>query len=143
MSRYLYALRFALSRQASAYGFTLIVWSTGALASWELGSPGPVDVFAFLGGALVAMSSAVAFAFGPWRPFKEQQPFRRPFSGMHVPSVPVAAAAGFGVTAAVGGAAGYFFASFVAVAVYEASLAGELALAVAPPPEGGPEEPPS
>jgi hypothetical protein len=45
-SRYLRALRFALSHQANAYGFTLVVWGTGALAIWQLGKPDPGEVFA-------------------------------------------------------------------------------------------------
>ncbi|HEY1564085.1 MAG TPA: hypothetical protein VGF72_05315 [Gaiellaceae bacterium] len=52
MSRYLHALRFALSNQANAYGFTLVVWGTGSLAIWQLGKPDPADVFAYLGGRL-------------------------------------------------------------------------------------------
>ena len=85
-ARYLYALRFALSSQANAYGFTLVIWGTGALATWQLGQPDPADVFAYLGGALVAVSLIVALVFGVRRPFEENEPPRRPFSAMHLAS---------------------------------------------------------
>lgn len=132
MDGYRHALRFALSRQANAYGFTLVVWGTGALAIWELGKPGPADVFAFIGGALVSISLIVAAVFGVRQPFRVEQPPRRPFSAMHLPSVPAAVAAGWGLTVAVGGVAGFFVAAAVAVAVYQLLLSLEVAFALTP-----------
>lgn len=132
MGAYRRALRFALSGQSNAYGFTLVVWGTGALAISELGMPGPAGIFAFIGGALVSMSLIVAVVFGVWRPFRVEPPPRRPFSAMHLPSVPAAMAAGWGLTAVLGGVAGYFLAALVAVAVYELGLGLEIVLALAP-----------
>lgn len=131
-SRHLHALRFALSRQANAYGFTPVIWGTGALATWQLGKPGPADVFAYLGGALLSVSAIVAAAFGLRRPFRQGEPSRRPFSAMHVPSVPAAVAAGWRLTMLVGGAGGFFLAAFVGAGLYQALLAGEVAAALAP-----------
>lgn len=132
VARYLHALRFALSNQANAYGFTLVIWGSGALCMWQLGEPDPAAVFAFLGGALVSISLIVAFVFGLWRPFEEIEPPRRPFSAMHLASAPAAAAAGWASTLLVGGVGGFFVAAFVAVAIYQLLLAGEVALALAP-----------
>jgi hypothetical protein len=131
-ARYLYALRFALSNQANAYGFTLVVWGTGALATWQLGQPDPADVFAYLGGALVGVSLIVALVFGVRRPFEEDEPPRRPFSAMHLASAPAAAAGGWALTLAVGGAGGFFMSAFVAVVVYQVLLAVEVGAALAP-----------
>jgi hypothetical protein len=132
LSRYLHALRFALGNQANAYGFTLVVWGTGALATWQLGKADPVDVFAYLGGALVSVSLIVAVAFGISRPFETPEPPRRPFSAMHLASAPAAAAAGWALTLLLGGFAGFFLAAFLAVGIYQLLLAVEIAVALAP-----------
>jgi hypothetical protein len=132
MSRYLHALRFALSNQANAYGFTLVVWGTGALATWQLGKPDPADVFAYLGGALVSISLIVAVVFGIWHPFETPEQPRRPFSAMHLASAPAAAAAGWALTLLLGGYGGFFVAAFLAVGIYQLLLAVEIALALAP-----------
>ncbi len=71
------ALRFALSRQASAYGFTLIVWGTGAVAASRLGGPDPTEAFAYVGGALTAAVLVVLFAFGVSSVLGEHEPRRR------------------------------------------------------------------
>jgi hypothetical protein len=132
LARYLHALRFALANQANAYGFTLVVWGTGALAIWQLGKPDPADVFAYLGGALVAVSLIVAVVFGIWHPFETPEPPRRPFSAMHLASAPAAAAAGWALTLLLRGFGGFFVAAFLAVGIYQLLLAAEIALAFAP-----------
>ncbi|MGH3002647.1 MAG: hypothetical protein ACRDM1_08325 [Gaiellaceae bacterium] len=132
MGGYQQALRFALSRQANAYGFTLVVWGTGALATWELGKPDPADVFAFVGGVLVSISLIVGLVFGIRQPFRVDEPPRRPFSAMHLPSVPAAIASGWGLTLLVDGVAGFFVSGLVAVALYQLLLALEVAFALVP-----------
>lgn len=129
---YLRALRFALSQQANAYGFTLVVWGTGALASWQLGKPDPADIFAYVAGGLMSISVIVALVFGIVRPFQGEEPRRRPFSAMHLPSVPAAMAAGWGATLLLQGVAGFFAAAAAAVGLYQLLLAVEVALALAP-----------
>jgi hypothetical protein len=134
VSRYLHALRFALSNQANAYGFTLVVWGTGALAIWQLGKPDPADVFAYLGGALVSISLIVGVVFGIWRPFEAPEPPRRPFSAMHLASAPAAVAGGWALTLVLVGAWGFFLAAFLAVGIYQLLLGVEVAVALAPRP---------
>lgn len=132
MRRYLQALRSALTDQANAYGFTLVVWSTGALAIWQLGKPDPAEVFAYLGGALLSVSLIVALLFGVRRPIEEPERPRRPFSAMHFASTPAATAAGWVLTLPVSGVAGFFVAAFAAVGVYQLLLAAEVAAALVP-----------
>lgn len=139
ISRYGHALRFALDRQANAYGFTLVIWGTGALATWQLGNPDPADVFAYLGGALLSVVLIVTAAFGLRRPFRQDEPSRRPFSALHLPSVPAAVAAGWGLTTLVGGVGGFFLAGFVGAGLYQVLLAAEVAAALAPGGDGGSE----
>ena len=129
------ALRFALTRQASAYGFTLIVWGTGEIAASRLGGPDPLEVLAFAGGALAAAVLIVVLAFGISTALRAREPRRRAYSAMHVPSVPAAIGSGWGVVLLLGGPGGYFVAAFTAVLVYESLLSVEIGLAtIGPPP---------
>ena len=137
ISGYLHALRVALSRQADAYGFTLVVWGTGALAVWQLGKPDPADVFAYVGGALLSISLIVALVFGVWRPFRQGKPPRRAFSAMHLLSVPAAIAAGWGLSTLLRDTGGFFAAAFAAVGLYQALLSAEIAAALTAEDESG------
>lgn len=58
---------------------------------------------------------------------------RRAYSAMHLPSVPIAMAAGWSMTLALGGWAGYLMAGFLAVLLYEAVLSLEILLALISP----------
>lgn len=128
MNPYLHSLRFALSGQASAYGFTLIIWGTGALAVYQLGPPNPAEVFSYVGGALAAAVLTIAGAFGIRRTIREEAPERRAYSAMHLPSVPIAMIAGWSVTHLFVGWAGFFTAGFIAVLLYELLLSLEIVL---------------
>jgi hypothetical protein len=128
VNTYLHSLRFALSGQASAYGFTLIIWGTGALAVYQLGQPDPAEVFSYVGGALVAAVLIIAVAFGVRNILREDEPRRRAYSAMHLPSVPIAMLAGWAVTHVLVGWAGFFMAGFVAVLLYELLLSVEIVL---------------
>lgn len=128
VNTYLHSLRFALSGQASAYGFTLIIWGTGALAVYQLGQPDPAEVFSYVGGALVAAVLVIAGAFGVRNTIREETPRRRAYSAMHLPSVPLAMIAGWSVTHVLVGWAGFFMAGFVAVLLYELLLSLEIVL---------------
>ena len=57
-------LRGVVSSSASAYGYTLTIWSTGAMLSHFYGPPSPPKVFFFLGGAVLAFALVGVLAFG-------------------------------------------------------------------------------
>lgn len=133
MNSYLHSLRFALNAQASAYGFTLTIWGTGALAMYQLGRPGPAEVFGYVGGALIAAVLVIAGAFGVRGLLREDAPDRRAFSAMHLPSIPIAMLGGWSVTFLLRGWAGYLGAGFVAVLLYELVLALEMVLGLVRP----------
>lgn len=135
VSLYLDSLRFAFSGQASAYGFTLVIWGTGALAISQIGTPDPVEVFCYVAGALAAAVLIVAVAFGFRASLRAEEPERRAHSAMHLLSVPSAMAAGWSVTVALGGWAGYLMAGFIAVLLYEALLSLEIVVALTGPPK--------
>jgi hypothetical protein len=133
VSRYRRALHFSFARQANAYGFTLTVWGTGAIAIWELGEPGPGDVFAFVGGALTGVVLVAVAVIGVREPVRADPPTRRGHSTLHLGSVPAALASGWGVSAALSGTAGFFLATLAAVAVFEVVIGLEIELGLVEP----------
>ena len=64
LGRYRTDLRGVVGSSASAYGYTLTIWSTGTMLSYFHGSPNPPVVLLFLGGAVVAFALVGGMAFG-------------------------------------------------------------------------------
>ena len=62
--RYRSDLRGVVGSSATAYGYTLTVWSTGMILSHAYGPPSPPEVFAFFGGAVLAFALVGVVAFG-------------------------------------------------------------------------------
>lgn len=55
-----------LRSESSAYGYTLTIWGAGALLMHAYGTPNALEVFAYVGGALVGFGVLSWFAFeGP------------------------------------------------------------------------------
>jgi hypothetical protein len=63
-SRYREDLRSVVGSSASAYGYTLTVWSTGMVLSHAYGPPNPPEVFSFFCGAVLAFALVGVLAFG-------------------------------------------------------------------------------
>lgn len=85
-----------MSSESKAYGFTLVVWATGALAMSEQGPPGRSGVLAYLGGLLGGMLLIVLVAFGhPGHSLRGHQLRRYAGGAIHVLSVGTAVAAGW------------------------------------------------
>jgi hypothetical protein len=62
--RYRSDLRNVVGSSASAYGYTLTVWSTGMVLSHAYGLPSPPQVLSFFAGAVVAFALVGMLAFG-------------------------------------------------------------------------------
>ena len=62
--RYRIDLRNVVGSSASAYGYTLTVWSSGMVLSHADGLPNPLEVFSFFAGAVLAFAFVGALAFG-------------------------------------------------------------------------------
>ena len=62
--RYRSDLRNVVGSSASAYGYTLTVWSTGMILSHAYGPPNPPEVFSFFAGAVLAFALVGILAFG-------------------------------------------------------------------------------
>jgi hypothetical protein len=64
LSRYRSDLRNVVGSSASAYGYTLTVWSTGMVLSYAYGPPSPPLVVSFFLGAVLGFAVVGALAFG-------------------------------------------------------------------------------
>lgn len=64
VGRYRSDLRNAIGASASAYGYTLTVWSTGMVLSHAYGPPSPPLVFSFISGAVLGFAVVGVLAFG-------------------------------------------------------------------------------
>lgn len=64
LGRYRSDLRNVLGSSASAYGYTLTVWSTGMVLSHAYGPPSPPLVFSFFLGAVLGFALAGMMAYG-------------------------------------------------------------------------------
>ena len=62
--RYRKDLSNVVGSSASAYGYTLTVWSSGMVLSHAYGLPAPPEVFSFFGGAVLAFALVGVVAFG-------------------------------------------------------------------------------
>jgi hypothetical protein len=62
--RYHSALRQTVVSSAFPYGYTLTIWTSGAVLSHARGLPTTVDAFLFMGGALIGFASVALIAFG-------------------------------------------------------------------------------
>jgi hypothetical protein len=102
------ALGTAVASETRAYGFTLLVWSTGALTTADQGLPTTGEVFAFLCGALLAMAIVVLVAFGgPMRRWTTSREPHYAFGAIHIASLAVGTACGWGVCLVLGGWAAF------------------------------------
>ena len=64
LGQYRSDLRNVVGSSASAYGYTLTIWSTGMVLSHAYGPPSPPQVFSFFLGAVVGFAVVGILAFG-------------------------------------------------------------------------------
>ncbi|HJT38504.1 MAG TPA: hypothetical protein VJ818_08775 [Actinomycetota bacterium] len=133
------ALRVAIEHEASAYGFALVIWTTGQLSITARGEPGRAGAVSFVGGALAAMIVTLLVSFGgPTHAWHTENPRRFAFGGVHVLSVSTAIAVGwFAASALHGKAAAFATSGFVATLVYQIVLGIEVFLSMTGPDEPG------
>lgn len=120
----------ALRAGAKAYGFTLVIWTTGALAISEQGVPRASEALAYLGGALLGMALIVAASFGGLRSTSGDVGLvRRAYGAIHVLSVVAGVLTGWLLAAVLDGVLSFLAASFAAVVIYNL-LALEVAFSI-------------
>jgi hypothetical protein len=128
--RYRPALRTAVAASAAPYGYTLTVWTSGAVLSHARGIPSAGDALLFLVGAVGAYALIGGLAFGGFSEHLAPEPARSViWGGLHFLSVGLAIGAAALVARFVHDAAAWPLGGFAVTAIYLLVSASQLALA--------------
>lgn len=128
--RYRSDLRNVVGSSATAYGYTLTVWSTGSILSYAYGPPSPPLLFAFFGGAVLAFALIGALAFGGVTALPGGGANRSELWGsFHFLSVGLAVGAAWLVSAYAPSFPGWPLSAFAATALYLVVVGAENAAA--------------
>jgi hypothetical protein len=129
-------LQGSLAAAASPYGYTLVIWSSGAVAMDVLGSPAPWEVLLFLAGASLGFLGVALAVFGRFVVELETPPSKRlSLLGItHVLSVGLAVVLVWGAVSLIDGPAGWPVAGALATVVYLA--VGAVQVTIASPHDG-------
>lgn len=125
---YRHQLRTVVSATAAPYGYTLAVWSAGALASRAVDAfPSTLDTLLLLGGAVAGFALLAGLAFGgfgeAFRPTPRRQV--KVWGGMHVPALGSSVLVCSGVVHVLRGHLIWLSVGFAATTTYLAVLAGQ------------------
>ena len=124
------ALRAAVAASAAPYGYTLTIWTSGAVLSHARGIPSAADALLFLAGAVVAYALVGGLALGGIPERLAPEPGRAViWGGLHLFSVGLAIGAATLVAHLVTSPAAWPLGGFLATALYLSASAGQLAFA--------------
>jgi hypothetical protein len=128
------ALHLLLDRSALPYGYTLTVWSSGAMLMHRHGAPAPVDVFLFLvGGGLGFAAVTLVARRLPAEPLDPEPRLMHVTGALQAVSVVIAVAVA-DLVAQISGRAAWPVGSFAATAVFLFSTAVTATIVSAQPP---------
>lgn len=128
--RYGKSLRSAVGSSAAPYGFTLAVWTTGAVIINARGMPSAVNALEFAAGAVLAFACVGFLAFGDLTGSSgEEQPKTALWGNFHFLSVGLAIGAAVLVTGLFDTGLVWLLASFVSTACYLLALGAEFTVA--------------
>ncbi len=131
--RYRSALRAAVAASAAPYGYTLTIWTSGAVLSHARGIPSSAEALLFLVGAVAAYAIVGGLAFGGFSEQLVPEPGRSAvFGGLHLFSVGLAIAAATLVAHFVQSIAAWPLGAFLVTALYLLASASQLAVAHVP-----------
>jgi len=131
--RYKSALRATVAASAAPYGYTLTIWTTGAILSHARGIPGTADALLLLVGAVGAYALVGGIAFGGLSEHLVPEPARAAvWGGLQFVSVGLAIAAATIVAHAIQSPAAWPVDGFLVTALYLLTSASQLTLAHAP-----------
>jgi hypothetical protein len=124
-------LQSAVASSAAPYGYTLTIWTSGAVSTHHRGIPTGWEALLFLAGAVMGFALIGAIAHGgARRVFRApQEPTVRLWGGFHIPSVGLAIAASGIVAATVPGVFIWPAVGFVATSIYLLVIAGQFTVA--------------
>jgi hypothetical protein len=124
------ALRAAVAASAAPYGYTLTIWTSGAVLSHTRGIPSAADALLFLAGAVVAYALVGGLALGGVPERLAPEPAHAViWGGLHLFSVGLAIGAATLVARLVTNPAAWPLGGFLATALYLIASAGQLAFA--------------
>ena len=129
-ARYLAALRTTVAASAAPYGYTLTIWTSGAVLSHARGIPSARDALLFLVGAVGAFALVAAVAVT--RPSERLVPVPAHaaiWGALHFVSVGLAIGAASTVAHLVESAAAWLLGGFLSTFIYLLASASQLALA--------------
>jgi hypothetical protein len=130
LARYRSALRATIAASAAPYGYTLTIWTSGAVLAHAHGIPSTAYALLFLVGAVGAFALIGGLAFGGFTEQLVPEPARAAvFGGLHFMSVGLAIGAASLDAHLVTGAAAWPVAGFAATSLYLLVSALQLRLA--------------
>jgi hypothetical protein len=130
LTRYRSALRATVAASAAPYGYTLTIWTSGAVLSHAHGIPSAAEALLFLVGAVAAYALVGGLAFGGFSGQVIPEPARAVvWGGLHFFSVGLAIAAAALVAEVVGEPAAWPLGAFLATALSLLGSASQLAVA--------------
>ena len=130
LTRYRPALRATIAASAAPYGYTLTVWTSGAVLSHARGIPSAAEALLFLGGAVVAYDLVAAVALrGSHGRLVPEPATAAVWGGLHLFAVSLAIGAATVTAHLVHNAAAWPIVGFLATALYLTVSSGQLAIA--------------
>ncbi len=124
-------LKSAVATSAAPYGYTLTIWTSGAVTTHARGIPTAWEALLFLAGAVVGFGVTAALAYG--RPSEILAPREhgsvRLWGGFHLVSVGLAIGAAALVTALVKDPVAWMIVGFASTLVYLVVIAAQFTLA--------------
>jgi hypothetical protein len=129
--RYQAHLRAAVAASAAPYGYTLTIWTSGAVTTHARGIPSALEALLFLAGAVTgfALVGAVAHGGAGGVLRTPAEPTVRLWGGFHIPSVGLAIGGSSVVAALVHGALAWPLVGFFATAIYLIVIAAQFTIA--------------
>ena len=128
---YRHHLRAVVAASAAPYGYTLTLWTTGAVASHAEGLPSAVDALLLLAGAVTGFAAVGAYAFGSVNEVlvPRIKGEVRVWGGVHLPSVGASIVLVALIIHALHGVSVWPVVGFVATATYLLVIGGQFWLA--------------
>lgn len=130
-ARYKSALRLTVASSAAPYGYTLSIWTSGAVLSHARGIPNAGEALLFLAGAVAAYALVGGLAFGGLSEQLVPEPARAVvWGGLHFLSVALAIGAASLVAHFVTDPVAWLLGGFLVTGVYLIASAAQLTIAL-------------
>lgn len=124
-------LQSAVATSAAPYGYTLTIWTSGAVTTHSQGIPTAWEALLFVAGAVIGFALTAAAAYGrPGQIFASRQHGSvRLWGGFHFVSVGLAIAGAALITGLVKNSVAWLLVGFAATSIYLIVIAGQFAIA--------------